>query len=217
MMEARLLASDNKPLRQVEEDGALTLHSSMEVLMQWLPNMSHDLLTVWSKMPVFRVLCYQDRFTYQNANRSYLEHEWPDGEDLGTAICWWRKRVNSSGRGFAVFEGGFDISGAVVRTEAPVCLVDAATGEVEADGGEEVARKRLLHNKRQNMDAKWMSKGLSDEARLKINAAEARIRERKERGEGFLLRAGWTPRSRVGEAEAAKHNDVQKWAISQGH
>merc|ERR1719456_1668725 len=160
------------PMRTVDEQtGQLKILSSADALMKWLPKLSWDYLALWCMMPIFRVRLFGDREAFVEHDRCYVEHIFQEGEDLETAVLWWRKRVNQEKKGFAVFEGGFDASGPVLLTEAPRVWVDAATGESEADGSEEIERKRMLHNKRRQMNAKWEGKGMSEDMIRKIENA----------------------------------------------
>eukprot|EP00928_Gymnodinium_smaydae_P097712 TRINITY_DN8918_c0_g2_i1.p1 TRINITY_DN8918_c0_g2~~TRINITY_DN8918_c0_g2_i1.p1 ORF type:complete len:285 (+),score=61.74 TRINITY_DN8918_c0_g2_i1:126-857(+) len=211
---ARNANGDGRPLRHVDpKTGALQVFSSMDTLLEWVPLMEYEKLTAWAKVPVFRVRLYTDRQSYQTGHVSYAEQVFPGGEDLASSICWWRRRMSQASRGFAVFEGGFDEDGPVYRTEPPVLWVDAVNGEVDGDDYEEIERKRIAHFKRKAMDQKWARKGLADDALAKIAAAEALIREKKRRGEAYLLKAGWVQRASLGvdpAAAVARHNDRQK-------
>lgn len=214
---------DHKPSRNVDKQtGALQIFASTEVLLQWVPKFDGGLCATWSSVPIFRARLFRNREAYRQGGleRCYVEQTFPEGEDLVTAIIWWRKRVRECARGFAVFEGGFDTSGLVHLTEPPRCTVDAESGEVEADTEEEVERKLGLHNKRRGMDARWAKKGISAEVRAKIASAEGTAQERKRRGEEYALRGGWVPAHPVSAAGAeesaqqrldvAKHNEYQK-------
>jgi len=203
--------NDAVPLRTEDpETGALTIFASTDALLAWLPLMEYDRVTAWAKMPVFRVLLFPDRQHYESKATPYVDHVFPQGEDLAAAVVWWRKRVSQEGRGFAVFEGGFDTTGVVLKTDPPSVCVDATTGEVQADGHEEIESKRLLHEKRKNMDLKWTSKGVSDEMRAKIEAAEMLIREKKRQGKEYMLKGGWVVKGQAGDVRLAKHNEIQK-------
>lgn len=50
-------------------------------------------------------------------------------------------------------------------TDPPRCFIDAETGEVEADGEAELAKKREAHMKRRGMDERWAKKGVPEEIR----------------------------------------------------
>lgn len=201
------------PMRTVDEEtGQLKILSSADMLMKWLPKLSWDYLAIWCTMPIFRVRLFGDRNAYVEHDRSYVEQVFPEGEDLETAVLWWRKRVNQEKKGFAVFEGGFDASGPLLLTDAPRVKVDAATGECEADGSEEIERKRTLHIKRRQMADKWGSKGVSDEMLRKIENAEHLIKEKKRRGQEFMLKGGWVKTKEVKAAgvNLTRHNELAK-------
>lgn len=191
---------DGKPLRNVDPiTGGLEIFASTEELMRWVPAFGWDKLAHWCKMPIFRIRLFRSREAFRQGglDRCYTEHFYPEGEDLLSALVWWRKRVREEGQGFAVFEGGFDTSGLVYLTDPPRCGIDAPSGEVEADDAEELERKRALHHKRAGMDMRWARKGLSQEARNKIEVAEVGIQERKRRGEAYTLRGGWVPSQKL--------------------
>lgn len=103
---------------------------------------------------------------------------------------------------------GFDTSGPVKLTEAPRVVVDATTGEVEADSEEDIEKKRVLHNKRQNMNERWAGKGLSDEHIIKIQNAELRAAEKKRQGHEYMMKGGWVSKTAGGkDIDVAKHNE----------
>jgi hypothetical protein len=208
----QLQLEENKPLRHVDPNtGALSLYASADTLQRYAPNLGWDVTAVWCKLPIFKCMCFLDResFAAPGRERPYAEHLFPDGEDLATALLYWRKRVNQEGKGFAVFEAGFDTSGLVYLTEAPRISVDAVTGEVDADSAEEIERKRTLHNKRKAMDARWAAKGLSEEARRKIEDAELLAADRRKNGEAYMMRCGWVSTDKPG-VDVTKHNNLQK-------
>jgi len=161
--------------------------------MQWVPNFGWDKLAHWCKMPIFRIRLFrnQEAFKLGGLERCYTEQVFPEGTDLVSALVWWRKRVREAGKGFAVFEAGFDTNGLVFLTDPPRCMVDAETDSVVADDIEELDRKRALHQKRSGMDKRWADKGVSTELRSKIELAEMGIQERRRRGEEYALRGGW--------------------------
>jgi len=186
------------PMRTTDaKTGQLKILSSAKRLMAWLPKMGWDHLSLWCTMPIFRVRLFADREAYVTHDRSYVEQVFPEGEDLETAVLWWRKRVNQENKGFAVFEGGYDSSGPLLLTDAPRVCVNAVTGECEADGADEVERKRLLHNKRRQMAEKWGSKGVSEDMLRKIENAEFLIKDKKRRGQEFMLKGGWVKSQQV--------------------
>lgn len=212
---------DQKPMRNVDKKtGALELFASSEMLLQWVPKFDGGLCAIWCRIPIFRARLFRSKEAFKQGglDRCYVEQVFPEGEDLVSVVIWWRKRVREEGKGFAVFEGGFDTSGLVHLTDPPRCCVDAETGEVQADNNEEVERKRALHNKRRGMDARWAKKGVSEELRAKIESAEDRVQERRRRGEDYALRGGWVlasppPSASGAEPETldvAKHNEYQK-------
>lgn len=202
------------PMRTVDEQtGRLKILSSADSLMKWVPKLSWDYLALWCMMPIFRVRLFADRASCTEHDRAYTEHIFPDGEDLETAVLWWRKRVNQQAKGFAVFEGGFDTSGPVLLTDAPRIMVDAVSGECEADGAEDIERKRLLHVKRTQMNEKWSSKpGMSEEMLRKIENAEHIIKEKKRRGQEFMLKGGWVSKKETVASglNLQRHNELAK-------
>mmetsp|Transcript_135447 Transcript_135447/g.377261 ORF Transcript_135447/g.377261 Transcript_135447/m.377261 type:complete len:238 (-) Transcript_135447:166-879(-) len=207
--QAELNNDESKPLRHVDpETGALTLYSSADALVQWLPKMGWEHVTAWSKMPVFRVLLFHDRAAFLEGGmlRSYVEHVFPDGEDLLAALLWWRKRVREEGKGFAIFEGGFDTTGLVHLTDAPRVLVDAATGEVDADDEEAIQKKRELHEKRRRLEERWAAKGVPEEVRARIQNAEHLISAKKQQGQEYMMKGGWVPKETAKEMDIAAHN-----------
>merc|ERR1712224_34792 len=134
-VDGRQLDEGQKPHRQVDPTTQeLKIHSSTDSLITWLPNMSWDLVALWSTMPIFSIKLFSDRRSCKEHKRAYLEHIFPEGTDLEDAISWWRKRVGEEGRGCAVFEAGFDTSGPVTISDPPRLVVDAATGDAEGDG-----------------------------------------------------------------------------------
>mmetsp|Transcript_28154 Transcript_28154/g.80944 ORF Transcript_28154/g.80944 Transcript_28154/m.80944 type:complete len:262 (-) Transcript_28154:70-855(-) len=213
---------DNEPMRHVDEKtGALEIYASSDALMKWVPKFDWGLVAFWCRIPIFRVRLFRSReaFLQGGLERSYIDQVFPRGEDLLAAILWWRKRVREEGRGFAVFEGGFDTSGLVYLTDPPLCCIDAESGEVQADGEAEIDRKRELHMKRRGIDARWVKKGVPEDVRAKIVSAEVSVLERKRRGEEYALRGGWlrapTCAAAIGAKGAvaldvARHNDYQK-------
>lgn len=213
---------DNKPLRNVDpKTGALEIYSSTDALMRWVPKFGWDLLGHWCKMPIFRVRLFRSRLAFEQGgiDRGYTEQVFVEGEDLLAAVVWWRRRVREEGKGFAIFEGGFDTTGLIYLTDPPRCFIDAESGEVEADNAEELERKRALHVKRRDMESRWAKKGVPEELRQKIEHAEVSIQERKRRGDEYALRGGWIPSVPASAAGAdisqaaldvAKHNEYQK-------
>jgi len=212
-LEDETLPKREPPMRTVDEQtGQLKILSSADSLMKWLPKLSWDYLALWCMMPIFRVRLFGDRAAYAEHDRAYVEHIFPEGEDLETAVLWWRKRVSQEKKGFAVFEGGFDTLGPVLLTDAPRVTVDAATGESQADGAEEIERKRTLHNKRRQMSEKWAKKGMSDDLLRKLENAEEIIKEKKRRGQEFMLKGGWVSKKETNAAglDLKRHNELAK-------
>lgn len=126
MLDDETVPKREPPMRSVDEQtGQFKIQSSADALLKWLPTLSYDLLHIWCTMPIFRVRLFGDRTAYTDHDRHYVEHIFPEGEDLETAILWWRKRVNHEKKGFAVFEGGFDTSGPVLLTDAPRVTVQS--------------------------------------------------------------------------------------------
>lgn len=203
-------SKESKPSRHVEEDtGNLVLLSSVDEVMQWLPGLTYDRAIHWARMPIFRVRLWHGADSFSRGDVSYVDQTFPEGEDLAYSLAWWRKRVGQASKGFAVFEGGFDTSGPVLLTDAPVLRVDAASGAAEADDAEEIDRKRALHRKRQSMGEKWALKGLTENARLKIEAAERLGREKRQKGHDYMLRGGWVKPAAIG-TDIKRHNEIQK-------
>merc|ERR1719498_180036 len=201
------------PMRTVDpQTGQLKILTSADSLMKWLPKLSWDYLALWCTMPIFRVRLFGDRSAYVDHDRAYVEQVFPQGEDLETAVLWWRKRVNQENKGFAVFEAGFDTSDPLLLTDAPRVTVDAATGDCEADGSAEIERKRMLHVKRRQMSDKWCSKGLPEDMLRKIENAEHLIKEKKRRGQEFMLKGGWVKTNEVRAAgvNLQRHNELAK-------
>jgi len=199
----------SRPLRHVvRETNELVLYSSADDIKKWAPKMAWELVTAWSKMPIFRVFLFQDRTAYLEGGigRSYARHVFPEGEAMTVAIQWWRKRLGRNGHGFALFEGGFDCFGPLHLTEAPQLRIDAATGEAEGDADDEIDRKRTLHRKRQAMDKKWAAKGMSDDLRAKIHAAEHAVSSRKLAGQQYMLKGGWVSKDLHETMDLATHN-----------
>lgn len=197
-------------LRDVDKQtGALHIVCSSEELMQWVPKLPLSLVATWSKMPIFLLKLYLDKQTYEHSDRSYAEQVFPNGEDLLSCIQWWRRRVNHEGKGFAVFEGGFDETGPVLYTEPPRFLVDAATGDVIADDADEIERKRMLHNKRKAVLQKWNQKGTSQEMLKKMEAADEIIKEKRRRGVSYMLKGGWVVEKQC-DKDLQRHNEIQK-------
>mmetsp|Transcript_41172 Transcript_41172/g.81243 ORF Transcript_41172/g.81243 Transcript_41172/m.81243 type:complete len:261 (-) Transcript_41172:81-863(-) len=205
----REIEEKSRPLRHIiQETNELVLYSSAEEIKKWAPKMAWELVTAWSKMPIFRVFLFQDRVAYLEGGvgRSYARHVFPEGEALTVAIQWWRKRIGHNGQGFALFEGGFDCSGPLHLTEAPQLRIDAATGEADGDADEEIERKRMLHRKRQAMDRKWAAKGMSDDLRAKIHAAEHVVSSRKLNGQRYMLKGGWVSNDLHETLDLTMHN-----------
>lgn len=201
----------SKPLRDVNPTtNELLIYCSMDDLRLWLPRAPWDKLTIWCKIPIFRVRFFHDRANFSVDARPYAEQCFPEGVDFLSAVLYWRKRVRQEGKGFAAFHGGFDTTGPVQVTDPPCVLIDGESGEVEADDQDEIDRKRLIHNKRMKMLKKWELKGVSEETRLKIESAEIKAMEKKRTGQEYVLRHGWVPRY-SGQAEAIRrHNEIQK-------
>lgn len=201
----------NAPLRyEHPETKELQIICSMDQLKQWCPNLGWDRLTVWCKMPICRVRLYLDRRNYEDTpyDQPYAIHTFPEGTDFVSAISWWRKRVSQAKKGFAVFEGSFDASGAVDLTDPPIAVIDAENGTAEADDAKEIIRKKLRHNCRKDMGDRWKKKGMTPELQAKIEAAEVKLREKKRVGQEYFLKKGWVtnpdPKLRM-----PRHNEIQ--------
>lgn len=200
-----------KPLRSVDpKTGELVIYSSMEDLTKWLPECESEKLLCWSQLPIFRVALYTDKSSWLVKQSAYVYQVFPEGEDLAAALAWWRKRMSQAGRGFAVFEAGFDSTGPIFKTEPPYLCVDGTTGECIADGKEEIARKRELHMKRRQMGDKWQKKGMSAEAMQKIEQAELLRLEKKRQGQQFMLKGGWVSKQQIAPDALQKYNSLQK-------
>jgi len=200
-----------KPLRNLDKNtGEIVIFSSMEDLVKWLPACSSEDLLAWSQLPIFRVALYTDRASWAAKQTAYVYQVFPEGEDLAAALAWWRKRMSQAGRGFAVFEAGFDNTGPIFKTEPPYLCVDGVTGECIADGKEEIATKKDLHMKRRNMATKWQKKGTSAELMAKIEQAELLVREKKRQGQQFMLKGGWVSKQQIDPEALQKYNSLQK-------
>ncbi|CAE7360332.1 unnamed protein product [Symbiodinium natans] len=193
-------------LRRTDPDtGDVELYTSIEGILKAVPSLNWDLAAAWSRLPIVRVHLFIDRSSYERAGvaRSYASKDFqPEGVDLISAITWWRRRVREEGKGFAVFEGGFDSSGACV-TGPPYFKLDGSNGSVDADDMDAIQRKREIHEKRRKLEQRWAAKGTTDAVLLKIKQADAHRLHRKAQGEEYHYRKGWvstlaaqaTPRS----------------------
>eukprot|EP00929_Paragymnodinium_shiwhaense_P007313 TRINITY_DN111234_c0_g1_i1.p1 TRINITY_DN111234_c0_g1~~TRINITY_DN111234_c0_g1_i1.p1 ORF type:complete len:283 (+),score=56.32 TRINITY_DN111234_c0_g1_i1:69-851(+) len=200
-----------KPLRNVDpKTGEVIIYSSMEDLVKWLPQCNSEDLLCWSQLPIFRIALYTDRATWDARQTAYVYQVFPEGEDLASALCWWRKRMSQAGRGFAVFEAGFDTTGPIFRTEPPYLCVDATTGECVADGKEQIEEKRALHMKRREMGLKWEKKGMSADMMAKIEAAELLVRDKKRTGHQYMMKGGWITKRQLAPSSLEKYNTLQK-------
>lgn len=200
-----------REVRKIDpETGSMKLMSSAAELKQALPGIAPYVLTAWCTMPIFTIRLFVDKkhFNEGGVSRSYAVQTFPLGEPLMKCILWWRRRVTKQNSGFAILEGGFDMSGPVFLTEPPRLCLDAASGEVEGDDEEEIERKRVLHYKRVNMDARWEGKGVSAELRQKIENAELKVADRKSRGQEYMLNGGWVDKGHG--LDISRLNDIQK-------
>lgn len=202
---------ENDLVRRIDpETGSMKLMSSAAELIQALPGIDPNVLTAWCTMPIFTVRLFVDKkhFDEGGLGRSYAVQAFPLAEPLMKCILWWRRRVTKQNTGFAIFEGGFDMSGPVFLTEPPRLYLDAATGEVEGDDEQEIERKRASHYKRVSMDMRWEGKGVSAELRQKIENAELKVADKKGRGQEYMLKGGWVDRGHG--LDISRLNDIQK-------
>ncbi|CAJ1329203.1 unnamed protein product [Effrenium voratum] len=166
--------------RQDPVTGDVELYTSIDGILQAVPKMNWDMAATWSRLPIMRVHLFLDKVSFQRGGimRSYASKVFsPEGLDLIQAIAWWRKRVKSPAKGFAVFEASFDSQ--VCITDPPTLMLDGATGEAEADDAEAIQRKRESHAKRRELDKRWVTKGISEEALQKIKQADMHRMSRK--------------------------------------
>ncbi|CAJ1443143.1 unnamed protein product [Effrenium voratum] len=169
--------------RQDPVTGDVELYTSIDGILQAVPKMNWDMAATWSRLPIMRVHLFLDKVSFQRGGimRSYASKVFsPEGLDLIQAIAWWRKRVKSPAKGFAVFEASFDSQ--VCITDPPTLMLDGATGEAEADDAEAIQRKRESHAKRRELDKRWVTKGISEEALQKIKQADMHRMSRKATG-----------------------------------
>lgn len=202
-------------LRRIDPDsGRLELYCSTEGVMHLVPNAAWNLLPIWCKLPIFRVLLFLDQSNYLagGLRRSYAEKVFSEGNDLLAAVLWWRRRLPEENKGFAVFEAGFDGTGLVALTEPPRLYIDASSGTMDGDDADAISRKWVAHKKRMQMQQRWAAKGLSAELQLKIDCAELRNLDRKARGDKYMLRGGWVspPRAGIVRPDVARHNERVK-------
>jgi len=201
--------ANNKPTRYVDpETGTLQILASTDDLTKLVPQMDFGALAVWARMPIFRVKLYFSREKWQNGEQPYVDRVFSEGEDAHSAIQWWQKRLSRENKGFGVFEGGFDASGPVTLTEPPFIAIDAS-GEVEADSAEDIERKRLMYIKRKEVAQRWETKGVSPDLQSKIEAAELLAKERKQRGQTFMMKGGWV-NPKDCKFDLKRHNEIQK-------
>jgi len=175
------------------ETGDVELYTSIEGILKAVPSMNWDLAAAWSRLPIMRVHLFIDRGSYERGGvaRSYACKAFlPEGVDLIAAISWWRRRVREEGKGFAVFEGGFDTS-AVAATDPPYFMLDGSTGLADADDMDAIERKRELHLKRRKLEQRWAAKGASEAVLAKIKQADTHRMHRKARGEEYYYKKGW--------------------------
>jgi len=186
--------------------GALRIRwPTRETLRQLLPDLDAERVTAWSKMPIFRVQLFFNRKGYTSHGPPYTDQIFEEPESLARMLCWWRRRVGQDSKGFAVFQGGFDGHGAVHLTEPPLVLVDALTGEIEADDEEAIQQKLVLYRKRRKMKERWTKKGMPEESHLKIESAEKQAWDRKRHGQEYLMQGGWVHSEKSG-LDVKKHN-----------
>jgi len=181
-------------LRRVDpETGDVELYTSIEGILKAVPSMNWDLAAAWSRLPILRAHLFIDRGSYERGGvaRPYASKDFqPDGVDLISAIAWWRRRMREDGKGFVVFEGGFDTSGVCV-TDPPYFKLDGSDGSVDADDMDAIQRKREIHEKRRKLEQRWAAKGATEMVLQKIKQADAHRLHRKAQGEEYHYRKGW--------------------------
>jgi len=181
-------------LRRVDpETGDVELYTSIEGILKAVPSMNWDLAAAWSRLPILRAHLFIDRGSYERGGvaRPYASKDFqPDGVDLISAIAWWRRRMREEGKGFVVFEGGFDTSGVCV-TDPPYFKLDGSDGSVDADDMDAIQRKREIHEKRRKLEQRWAAKGATEMVLQKIKQADAHRLHRKAQGEEYHYRKGW--------------------------
>lgn len=181
-------------LRRIDpETGDVELYTSIEGILKAVPSMNWDLAAAWSRLPILRAHLFIDRGSYERGGvaRPYASKDFqPDGVDLISAIAWWRRRMREEGKGFVVFEGGFDTSGVCV-TDPPYFKLDGSDGSVDADDMDAIQRKREIHEKRRKLEQRWAAKGATEMVLQKIKQADAHRLHRKAQGEEYHYRKGW--------------------------
>lgn len=201
----------NAPLRYESVTGELKLICSLGGkggLEEWCPNLPYDKLILWCKMPICRMRLYHTKAKYEETDHPYAILTFPEGTDTVSAIQMWRKRVSQAQKGTAVFEGTFDARGPVELTEPPILVIHAAEGEAYADDEKEIIRKKLKHDNRKEMGARWNKKGMSEELQKKIEAAEVKLREKKRLGGEYFLKHGWVTNPDP-KQNMNRHNEIQ--------
>lgn len=112
----------------------------------------------------------------------YKTHVFPEAVDIVEAVQWWRLRVAEARKGVAAFEGSF-AQEPMTLTEPPRLLADAELGVIEADPPDRVEQKRLQHLSRERASQRWESKGMDPALKAKIEAAEMKLKAKKEGGQ----------------------------------
>lgn len=121
----------------------------------------------------------------------YKTHVFPEAVDIVAAVQWWRLRVGEARKGVAVFEGSF-AQVPMSLTEPPQLLADAELGVIEADPPDRVEAKRLQHLSRERAVQRWESKGMDPALKAKIEAAEMKLKAKKDGGQQkYQLGLGW--------------------------
>ncbi|OLP93785.1 hypothetical protein AK812_SmicGene24272 [Symbiodinium microadriaticum] len=159
-------------LRRIDpETGDVELYTSIEGILKAVPSMNWDLAAAWSRLPILRAHLFIDRGSYERG---------------GVA----RPYASKEGKGFVVFEGGFDTSGVCV-TDPPYFKLDGSDGSVDADDMDAIQRKREIHEKRRKLEQRWAAKGATEMVLQKIKQADAHRLHRKAQGEEYHYRKGW--------------------------
>jgi len=195
-MVAKFMADSSK-LRYTHPDGQLILYTSIEGIIKAVPHIGWDAALIWSRLAIFGMHLFRNRQSYEQGGiaRAYSDKVFPKGLDFIAAVQYWQKRIRQDSTSVVVLEAGFDASGPVCLTDAPIIVIDGATGGVDADSLETIEEKRKKYLKRCSIDQKWAGKGVSQELLSKIQKADTNILERKAKGHQFAKETGWVPSS----------------------
>lgn len=192
-MVAKFMA-DSSNLRYIDLDGQLILFTSIEGILKAVPHISWDVALTWSRLAIFGMHLFRNRQSYEQGgiSRAYSDKVFPEGIDLIAAVHYWQKRIRQDSNCVVVLQAGFDTSGPICLTEAPIIIIDGATGGgVDADSIETIAAKRSKYLKRRSMDQKWAAKGVSQDLLAKIQKADSNILDRKAKGHQYAKETGW--------------------------